>query len=213
MRRGVFLVLALGLVACDTPARGATVDSANPGAAGRDSARPVDATAAAAWPSRFAGIGRRPTPGEIRAWDIDANPAGAGLPPGRGSYARGADLYRRRCAACHGARGEGVPPNPRLIGREPADFSFGRDPKAPHTIGNYWPYATTLYDYINRAMPFDAPGSLPPADVYSVVAFLLAENGIVERSAVIDARTLPAVRMPARDRFVPDDRRGGPAFR
>ena len=81
------------------------------------------------------------------------------------------------------------------------------------TVGNYWPYATTLYDYINRAMPFDAPGSLPPADLYSVVAFLLAENGIVERSAVIDARTLPAVRMPARDRFVPDDRRGGPAFR
>lgn len=211
MRRGGVFLLGLAFTACETPARGATVDSAVPVAARGDAVRP--AGGAPAWPARFGGIGRRPTADEIRAWDIDANPAGVGLPSGQGTYARGADLYQRRCAACHGARGEGLPPNPRLIGREPADFTFGLDPKAPRTIGNYWPYATTLYDYINRAMPFDAPGSLTPADVYSVVAFLLAENGIVDTTAVIDARTLPAVRMPARDRFVLDDRRGGPVFR
>lgn len=211
MRRGGVLLLGAAIAACDTPARGATADSGAPAAARGVSGPRVDGSAA--WPARFGGIGRPPTAGEIRAWDIDANPAGVGLPPGEGTHARGADVYRRRCAACHGARGEGVPPNPRLIGREPADFRFGRDPTAPRTIGNYWPYATTLYDYINRAMPFDAPGSLPPADVYSVVAFLLAENGIVDSGAVINARTLPAVRMPARDRFVPDDRRGGPVFR
>lgn len=103
--------------------------------------------------------------------------------------------------------------NPRLIGAEPRDFSFARDPKLPKTIGNYWPYATTLYDYINRAMPFTAPGSLPPSDVYSVVAFLLAENGIVGRQDVIDAASLPRVHMPAHERFVPDDRAGGRVFR
>lgn len=214
MRRGGVLLLGLALAACDTPARARTADSgaaaAAPGA-GTASARPVRVSAA--WPDRFGGVGRAPTADEIRAWDIDANPTGVGLPPGQGTHARGAGLYMRRCAACHGARGEGLPPNPRLIGREPLDFSFARDPKAPRTIGNYWPYATTLYDYINRAMPFDAPGSLSPADVYSVVAFLLAENGIVDTNAVMDARTLPAVRMPARNRFVVDDRRGGPVFR
>jgi mono/diheme cytochrome c family protein len=162
---------------------------------------------------RFRNIGRPAQPAEIRAWDIDANPSGAGLPAGRGNYARGAQVYAQQCASCHGAKGEGVAPNPKLVGREPRDFSFANDPKLGKTIGNYWPYATTVYDYINRAMPFATPGSLSPSDVYSVVAYLLAENGIIEKTAVMDARTLPRVRMPARDRFVPDDRQGGPVFR
>jgi len=145
---------------------------------------------------------------------IDANPSGAGLPPGRGTYARGAQVYAQQCASCHGPRGEGgIPPNPKLVGTEPRDFSFGNDPKLTKTIGNYWPYATTLYDYINRAMPFATPGSLAPAEVYAVVAYLLAENGIIAKSAVMDARSLPRVRMPARDRFIVDDRKGGPGFR
>lgn len=162
---------------------------------------------------RFRNIGRAAQPSEIRAWDIDANPSGAGLPPGRGTYARGAQVYAQQCASCHGAKGEGIAPNPKLVGPEPRDFSFANDSKIPKTIGNYWPYATTLYDYINRAMPFATPGSLPPGDVYSVVAYLLAENGIIQQSAVMDARTLPRVRMPSRDRFVIDDRQGGPGFR
>ena len=81
------------------------------------------------------------------------------------------------------------------------------------TIGNYWPYATTVYDYVSRAMPTTAPGSLTPNEVYGLVAFLLARNEIIDSTMVMDARTLPAVRMPARDHFVRDDRQGGGAFR
>jgi len=162
---------------------------------------------------RFQGIGRAAEASEIKAWDIDANPSGAGLPAGQGTYARGTEVYAQQCASCHGAKGEGVLPNTKLVSATPTDFSFARDPKAVKTIGNYWPYATTLYDYINRAMPFGAPGTLPPSDVYSVVAFLLAENGVIEKTAVMDARSLPQVRMPARDRFVVDDRKGGASFK
>ena len=164
--------------------------------------------------ARYGGVGRAATTAEIARWNIDANDAGAGLPRGRGTYQRGATLYASRCAACHGPRGEGLPPFPRLIGAEPRDsFPFGRDPRLVRTIGNYWPYATTLYDYVNRAMPFNAPGSLSPDETYSIVAFLLAENGIIGREAVVDARSLPRVRMPAHDRFVPDNRTGGPVVR
>ena len=100
------------------------------------------------------------------------------------------------------------------MGREPRQgFPFGRDPALVKTVGNYWPYATTLYDYINRAMPLNAPSSLAPDEVYSLVAYLLWRNEIIADSAVMDARTLPRVVMPARDRFVMDDRRGGPEIR
>jgi cytochrome c len=167
-----------------------------------------------ALPSRFGTIGRRATSAEVRAWDIDVNSRGDGLPPGRGTYARGAMLFAERCAACHGAHGEGIPPFPRLIGRDPRDgFPFGQDAKYVKTIGNYWPYATTVYDYINRAMPFPAPSSLHPDDVYSLVDFLLAENEIIDRRTVLDARVLRSIRMPAHDRFVVDNRQGGHGFR
>jgi S-disulfanyl-L-cysteine oxidoreductase SoxD len=165
-------------------------------------------------PARFGTIGRRATSAEIHAWNIDANAAGVGLPPGRGTYARGAALFAAQCAPCHGVHGEGIGPYPKLIGREPREgFPFGQDTKYVKTIGNYWPYATTVYDYINRAMPFPAPGSLPPDDVYSLVDFLLAENEIVDRRTVMDARTLRSIHMPAHDRFVVDNRRGGRGFR
>lgn len=173
-----------------------------------------DVRSSVSLPTRFGDIGRAATPAEIRAWDIDVNWQGKGLPEGRGTYAAGAALFAARCAMCHGAHGEGQGSYPRLIGRDPRDgFPFGRDLKYVHTIGNYWPYATTVYDYVHRAMPLTAPGSLRPDEVYSVVDFLLAENEIVPRTAVLDARTLPSVRMPARDRFVRDDRRGGREFR
>ena len=160
-----------------------------------------------------ASIGRAATPEEIKAFDIDVNPAGAGLPAGSGTAVQGAAVFAKQCASCHGPKGEGMPPIPKLVSAEPTNFAFGDDPKLTKTIGNYWPYATTLYDYINRAMPFATPGVLPPSDVYSVVAFLLAENGIIKATDVMDASTLPKVKMPARDRFILDDRKGGPGFR
>jgi cytochrome c len=127
--------------------------------------------------------------------------------------ADGERVYAEKCAVCHGVTGtEG--PFDRLVGAEPRDsFPFGRNAALVPTIGNYWPYATTLYDYINRAMPIAAPGSLTANEVYALVAFLLWRNDIVGRDAVMDARSLPAVVMPARDRFVEDVRKGGAEIR
>lgn len=158
----------------------------------------------------FDGIGRRATTAEVDSWNIDVNPTGAGLPAGSGTYARGAALFASQCAACHGTNGEGLGTFPRLIGREPrSGFPFGQDYHLTKTIGNYWPYATTLYDYVHRAMPLTAPGSLQANDVYSLVAYLLAKNEIIDTAKVIDATSLPQIRMPARNRFVVDDRTGG----
>lgn len=169
--------------------------------------------AASPLPESF-GLGSTPSTERIEAMDIDVNPAGTGLPEGKGTYAEGAALYGQKCAACHGAKGEGLAPFPRLIGVEhQQDFAFADDPKYPKTIGNYWPYPTTLYDYIHRAMPYSAPGSLQPPEVYSLVAFLLSENGIASKGSVMNRQTLPRVVMPAHDRFRADDRKGGPVFR
>lgn len=150
-------------------------------------------------PDRF-GIGRPATPDEIAARDIDIMPDGHGLPPGRGTPAEGAAVYATKCARCHGATGrEG--PNDALVGREPRDFGFSRDGRARRTIGNYWPYASTVFDYIRRAMPPDAPGSLTNDEVYALTAHLLHLNELVPADAVMDAASLPKVAMPARDRF------------
>lgn len=164
------------------------------------------------------GVGRAATDAEVAAWDLDVNSRGYGLPVGRGTHADGVAVYAQKCAMCHGARGEGVGTGtsaiPRLISREPREgFPFGESLQHVRTVGNYWPYATTLYDYMQRAMPLDAPGSLTPDELYSLTAFLLAENEIIARDAIIDARSLPEVRMPARGRFVRDDRGGGGRFR
>ncbi|HEY6220349.1 MAG TPA: cytochrome c [Gemmatimonadaceae bacterium] len=150
---------------------------------------------------------------KLASIDIDIDPTGAHLPPGSGTPAKGFLVYTANCARCHGAKGEGIPTmtpaGPKLVGRDPRDgFPFGNDPKLVKTVGNYWPYATTLYDYIHRAMPLSAPGTLKPDDVYAVVAYLLSENEIIDKNAVIDAKTLPAVKMPAVGHFVVDDRRG-----
>jgi cytochrome c len=152
------------------------------------------------------GIGRAATPAEIGPLDIDIGPDGAGLPAGRGTAADGAPIYAARCASCHGKTGkEG--PNDALVGRLPGDaFNFARDPRAPKTIGSYWPYATTVFDYIRRAMPPDKPGSLTDVEVYNLTAFLLAANELIPADAVVDAASLPKVKMPARDHFVPDTR-------
>jgi len=104
-----------------------------------------------------------------------------------------------------------APVYPALIGREPREgFPFGTDPKLVRTVGNYWSHATTLVDYVRRAMPLTAPGSLTNDQVYAVSAYLLAANEIIARDAVLDSAAVMAIQMPAKDRFVPDDRRGGP---
>ncbi len=160
------------------------------------------------------GLGRAPTAAEIAAIDVDVNPVGVGLPAGHGTAATGAIVYAQKCALCHGPKGEGIEKNPRLVGRDPAPgFVFARDFKAPKTVGNYWPYATTLYDYIHRTMPYNAPGSLTPDETYGVVAWLLVENGHIPASQTIDARSLPAVKLPAQRHLVPDNRTGGRGFR
>ncbi len=142
------------------------------------------------------------------------NPKGEGLPAGSGTALTGAAVYAAKCASCHGLKGEGgTPPNAKLVGRDPRDFSFADTTGGTKTVGNYWPYATTLYDYIRRAMPQNAPGTLTADETYGVIAWLLAENEIVPRDQVIDATSLPKVVMPSRDRFVMDDRKGGPGFR
>jgi len=166
-------------------------------------------------PSGRYDIGRAALPAEVAALDVDVGPDGAELPAGRGSVSQGAMVYGSKCASCHGVSGEGMAPAyPRLVGREPREgFPFGRDPKLDKTIGNYWPYATTLFDYVRRAMPFLAPGSLTNDEVYAVTAYLLARNEVIPTDATLDAVSLKAVRMPARDRFVRDDRTGSSEVR
>lgn len=155
------------------------------------------------------GIGTTATRAQIAAWDTDIGPEGVELPAGKGSARAGGEIYRAQCAACHGANGEGMAPVfPALIGRDPRGetFDFASDPSIPRTIGNYWSHATTLYDYIRRAMPLYTPGSLSADDTYAVTAYLLAANRVIPDTAVLDAAALRAVQMPARDRYVADDR-------
>lgn len=147
------------------------------------------------------GVGRPATDEEIRAWDIDVNSTGEGLPPGQGTVKQGAHVFASKCAMCHGPTGiEG--PKDKLVGGQNTLTTA----KPLKTIGSYWPYATTLYDYIHRAMPFTAPQSLTPDETYSVVAWLLFQNKIIPEDAVIDARTLPSIPMPNRNGFVQDPR-------
>jgi mono/diheme cytochrome c family protein len=157
-------------------------------------------------PAKF-GFGTAATPQEIAKWDIAIRPDGKGLPTGQGDAAKGKVIYALKCAACHGATGAEVPdvklPAPALI----SDTSAKSKPK---TIGNYWPYATTLFDYMRRTMPYNLPGSLTDNEVYSLTAYLLNANKIIPADAVLDATTLPKIVMPAKKLFITDDRKGGP---
>lgn len=170
----------------------------------------VSATASAEspaeWPASF-GFGRDASEPEITAWDRDVRPDGQGLPAGSGSVNEGEPVYAAKCAVCHGKTGvEG--PNDRLVRRPGEGFPAGDDPDSwtGRTIGNYWPYATTVFDYILRSMPQNLPGSLDADEVYALTAYLLWRNDIVPAGTRLDAATLPAVKMPARDQFHPDDR-------
>ena len=169
--------------------------------ASRAPARPAD--------SAPLGIGRAATADEIKKLDIDVMPDGRGLPPGTGSVADGAKVYAAKCASCHGKGGEGASAE-RLVSTDAGkNFDFATNPKLVKAVGNYWPYATTLYDYTFRAMPFMQPGTLTPDETYAVTAYILSLNKIVGDDAVMDAATLPKVQMPARNRFVVDNRKGG----
>ena len=149
-------------------------------------------------PVKRLGLGQTPSAEQIRGWDIDVRADGAGLPPGSGSVAQGQAIYQARCLACHGEKGE-KGPAPRLAGGQGTLAT-----KSPVlTVGSYWPYATTLYDYIHRAMPLDSPQSLTPNEVYAVTAYTLHLNGIVKADAVLDAQSLAAINMPNRDGFRP----------
>ena len=158
------------------------------------------------------GLGREVAAHEVAALDIDIGPDGVGLPPGSGSVAEGTKVYAAKCASCHGANGEGMrPAYPALVGRPPEaeQFKFGSEPGLERTIGNYWPYATTVFDYVRRSMPQMTPGSLTDNEVYALTAYLLSANEIIAKDATLDAESLKKVEMPDRDRFVPDNRRGG----
>jgi mono/diheme cytochrome c family protein len=158
------------------------------------------------WPATF-GFGRTATADEIAKWNISIRPDGKGLPAGEGNATKGAAIYTLKCAACHGAGGKEIPgvklPAPALVS--------DTIPKSkPKTIGNYWPYATTLFDYVRRAMPYNLPGSLTDNEVYSLTAYLLSANKIIQPDAVLNAQNLPKIIMPAKKLFIVDDRKGGP---
>ena len=156
------------------------------------------------WPASF-GLGRRAKSSEIEVLDTDVRPDGKGLPDGSGNASTGRKVYEIKCASCHGATGiEG--PFARLVA------PMGDTTKAK-TIGNYWPYSTTVFDYIKRTMPYNAPGSLNNNEVYSVTAYLLYANKIIDSAAEMNARNLHKVVMPAQQYFVTDDRHGGKDIR
>jgi S-disulfanyl-L-cysteine oxidoreductase SoxD len=147
------------------------------------------------------GVGRPPAADELRDLRTAIAPDGSGLPEGSGTVAAGRDVFAAQCARCHGPRAQGDI-GPSLVGGQ-GTLATARPVK---TVGSFWPYATTLWDYINRAMPFDKPGLLKPSDIYAVAAYILNLNGIIKDSDVMDAKTLPRVKMPNRDGFVADPR-------
>jgi S-disulfanyl-L-cysteine oxidoreductase SoxD len=136
---------------------------------------------------------------DAAAWDISIGPDGAGLPPGSGTPQQGEKVYAAKCTGCHGERGAGKP-NDQLVG---GIGSLTGGQAAVKTVGSFWPFATTLFDYVRRAMPVNAPKSLSDDEVYAVAAYILQLNGIIGDSEVMNAQTLPLVKMPNRDGFVP----------
>ncbi|MBV9460380.1 MAG: cytochrome c [Bradyrhizobium sp.] len=160
----------------------------------------IIAAAAHAETGKF-GLGRAPTDKEIAGWNIDIGRDGQGLPPGSGSVQEGRTLFSEKCAACHGEKGEGGVGD-RLVGGQGTLAS----PKPVKTVGSFWPYAPTLFDYIRRAMPMNAPQSLSNQEVYALSAYVLNLNGLVSDHATLDAKSLAAIKMPNRDGFVSDPR-------
>jgi len=154
------------------------------------------------------GLGRAATPEEIAAWNIDIRPDGQGLPDGQGSVADGEPLYLERCAVCHGDFGEGMGRWPVLSGGEDT-LSNDRPVK---TVGSYWPYLSTVYDYVNRAMPFGHAQSLSDDEVYALTAYILYLNYIVEDDFVLSEENFDEIRMPNEENFFMDPRPDTPIY-
>ena len=144
-------------------------------------------------------FGQPIAPADVAPWDISIGPDGRGLPPGKGTAKQGEAVYLAKCQACHGEKGAGKP-NDQLVG---GDGTIKSDKPAVKTVGSYWPYATTLFDYVRRAMPFNESKALTPDETYAVSAYILNLNDIVGADDVLDAQSLPKVQMPNKDGFIP----------
>jgi len=156
------------------------------------------ALASPAFAQQSPNLGKAISVEDLASWDISIGPDGAGLPSGSGTVKQGEAVFVAKCQACHGEKGAGTP-NDRLVGGQ---GSLPGDKPPVKTVGSYWPYATTLFDYIRRAMPFNESKSLTSDEVYGVVAYLLNLNGVVPEGETMDAQTLPKVTMPNREGFV-----------
>ena len=154
------------------------------------------------------GVGRTPTDADTRPLGLMIAPDGTGLPAGSGTAVEGKQVFAARCAVCHGAMGEGGD-GPALVGGQGTLAT----PRPKKTVGSYWPYATTLWDYVNRAMPFNQPGTLSNQEVYAVAAYVLFLNDLVGEKQELNAKSLPQIRMPNRDGFVSDPRPDVPVRR
>ena len=163
------------------------------------------------------GLGKTPTAEAIRTWDIAISPDGKELPPGNGTAKEGAPLFAQKCASCHGATGSGGRA-PQLIKIDPAAPAPAKEPpclvpciRGANVMAIHSPYATTIWDYINRGMPFGKEGSLQPNEVYAITAFLLFKNGVIPEDLVLNAKSLPQIKMPNRDGYVlPEWKHGMP---
>jgi S-disulfanyl-L-cysteine oxidoreductase SoxD len=144
-------------------------------------------------------LGKPISPEDLASWDISVGPDGKGLPPGSGTAKDGEAVFMAKCQACHGAKGAGQP-NDRLVGGQ---GSLPGDKPPVKTVGSFWPYATTLFDYVRRAMPFNQSKSLTNDEVYAVAAYILNLNGVIAETDAMNAQTLPNVKMPNRDGFTP----------
>ena len=154
-------------------------------------------------PAQKLGVGREASAAEIKAWDIDVRPDGQGLPQGKGTAAQGEEIFQTQCATCHGEFGEGKDKWPVLAG----GIGTMKADRPEKTVGSYWPYATTIFDYIKRAMPFGNAQSLSDDELYAVTAYVLQLNDVItDPKLEIDATTLPAIKMPNAGQFYDDDR-------
>ena len=144
------------------------------------------------------GLGAKISEADVAAWDISIRPDGTGLPAGSGTAAQGAPIFAAKCAMCHGEGAKGTPAASALVGGAPLTNGI----ETTKTIANFWGYSPTLFDFIRRAMPFQAPRSLTNDEVYALVAYLLAINKLIPESEAMNAKTLPQVKMPNRDGFI-----------
>lgn len=201
MCRNIFLfIVSFILLGCSSSIKTGDIRSYDTIDIGRVKEIPLPQQALdSSWPESF-GFGRSASKADIERWDIDVMPDGRGLPKGKGVAVAGRSIYLVKCASCYGQDGSGGT----------YDVLVSKKGKS---IGTYWPYATTLFDYIRRTMPFNMPGSLKDEEVYHLTAYLLIANGLIDSVDVITQKNLPSVKMPALANFVIDDRKGGPEIK